>query len=234
MLQNIPYFEPWLRALVEPSRWPKLEKDWKRLSGGQQSGDCEITCLRTYGKSPKWLRGGGQSYRLERRELGGAPGPISGYMSHADALLKLRPHVTPVLKAHRNALKAFDASPEARKVLITPGEVLKAHKIDLTFKWLTEKSPSYFPAMADPGPLDSNGKPTNPRYQPGLGGRAKRTFGVPHPCIGMPVGDFLGYQRASSLARPKHALNPSVRCPPGVPFPEPRPPAPANKKPRKK
>ena len=51
-------------------------------------------------------------------------------------------------------------------MLITPREVLALHKIRLEFDWLTEWSPPYHRTPADPGPLDSSGKPTNPRYQP--------------------------------------------------------------------
>ena len=77
--------------------------------------------------------------------------------------------------------------------------------------------------MRDPGPLDSTGKPTNPRYQPDKGSKALRSHGVPHPSAGTPVGDLLRRQRASARAtnptqRAAHGA-PKVRCPAGVPFP---------------
>ena len=138
-----------------------------------------------------------------------------------------------MLEAHEASLKAFDASPEALNVLITPSAVLKAHNIDLTFKWLPKWSPAYHRTMRDPGPLDPNGKPTNPRYQPGAGSGALRSYGVPHPSAGMPVGDLLRRHRAASRAgnptqRAEHGP-PAVRCPAGVPFP-----MPAGKGPRKR
>ena len=135
-----------------------------------------------------------------------------------------------MLGAHKASLAAFDASEEAKSVLVTPREVLVLHKIRLTFDWLTSYSPAYLPAMRDPGPLDSNGKPTNPRYQPDAGRSALRSHGVPHPSAGTPVGDFLRKKRAvSRAANPKQRAAhgpPAVRCPAGVPFPEPRPPKP--------
>ena len=133
-----------------------------------------------------------------------------------------------MLEAHTASLAAFDASEEAKPVLITPGEVLALHKIRLEFGWLTEWSPAYFPTMRDPGLLDVNGKPTNPCYQPGAGKEALRSYGVPHPSAGMPVGDLLRDQRVSSRAHnptQRAAYGPAnLRCPAGVPFPEHRPP----------
>ena len=102
--------------------------------------------------------------------------------------------------------------------------------LDITERPLISYSPAYFPAMRDPGALDSNGKPTNPRYQPDAGRSALRSHGVPHPSAGTPVGDFLRKKRAvHRAANPKQRAAhgpPAVPCPAGVPFPEPRPPKP--------
>lgn len=237
MLAKIEFFGKAVKVLAsDRSHYSRMLAAWKRPQGGYDAGDCDVTCLHcTDTEFSGDTRSTGQRerlYQLWSRKLGEGYVRLPGKaLRHGEALEKLRAYVEPVLTQMREAHAEFNSSGSARDVLIVPSSVLELHRMRPTWELLVASSSSYFPAPKDPGPVD---KP-NPRYQPDKGKKARRTFGVPHPAAGTPLGDWYEHTReVSTVANEKRPMDPRYNaCKQNTPFPgEPEPPPKPPKPPR--
>ena len=244
MCAKIEFYSKAIKVLAaDRSHYSRMLAAWKRPQGGHDSGDCDVTCLMCTGSEfagdtrPKGQRE--MLYCLQSRKLGEGYEKVPGTFAlrHGEALEKLRAYVEPVLAQMREAHAEFNSSDSARDVLLFPSSVLEIHRMRPTWELLVASSSSYFPAPMDPGPVD---KP-NPRYQPGKGKKALRTFGVPHPAAGTPLGDWYELMRKSATVRnEKSPMDPRYNaCKentpfPGEPEPPPKPPKPPKPPPKRR
>ena len=220
MLDNIPIFGVFLAALVScPRRYAQLDADWHRPQGGSKHGDGETTCIcaedSRFVKDDPRPRGQGEKlYKVKTRELGAGYVVIASGLSHADALARVKPTVTPVMAWYRGLFSDFDQSHYSHRVDITPAGVSKLHKVWPTWATVVAKSPPFHRGPTDPGPP---GQP-NPRFQ-GKGWGAERSRGVPHACAGTPVGAY--FEKARAKGKVQNAKrDPDVpTCTPGAPMP---------------